>query len=133
MKEQRREEKGITLVALVVTIIVLIILAGVTLNIVLDNDGIINKAKQAAEDYENAQREEQEILGQVENYIENAGKIAPIPEGYTKSQITTEDDIGEGLVIYEIPEGANVNWTDEEDEKGNNQSTITIGETTTNL
>ena len=133
MKKQRREEKGITLVALVVTIIVLIILAGVTLNIVLDNDGIINKAKQAAEDYENAQREEQEILGQVENYIENAGKIAPIPEGYTKSQITTEDDIGEGLVIYEIPEGANVNWTDEEDEKGNNQSTITIGETTTNL
>ena len=68
MKKQRREEKGITLVALVVTIIVLIILAGVTLNIVLDNDGIINKAKQAAEDYENAQREEQEILGQVENY-----------------------------------------------------------------
>ena len=36
-KQKRREEKGITLVALVVTIIVLIILAGVTLNIVLDN------------------------------------------------------------------------------------------------
>ena len=53
-KQERREEKGITLVALVVTIIVLIILAGVTLNIVLDNDGIINKAKQALIDLANA-------------------------------------------------------------------------------
>ena len=70
MKKQRREDKGITLVALVVTIIVLIILAGVTLNIVLDNDGIINKAKQAADDYEKAQREEQELLGQLDGYFE---------------------------------------------------------------
>ena len=132
-KQERRKEKGITLVALVVTIIVLIILAGVTLNIVLDQNGIINKAQQATEDYDTAQREEQELLGVVEDYIEYAGKTAPIPEGYTKSQITTEDDVAEGLVIYEIPEGATVNWTDNEDENGKNQSTITIGENTTNL
>ena len=69
-KQQRKEEKGITLVALVVTIIVLIILAGVTLNIVLDNDEIINKAKQAVDDYENAQKEEQELLGQLDVYFE---------------------------------------------------------------
>ena len=130
MKKQRREEKGITLVALVVTIIVLMILAGVTLNIVLDNDGIINKTKEGAEEYENAQKEEQELLGEIEGYIEYAGKTAPIPEGYTKSQITTEDDVVEGLVIYEIPEGATVNWTDEEDENGKNQSTITLPEET---
>ena len=134
MKKQKiREEKGITLVALVVTIIVLIILAGVTLNIVLDQDGIINKAQQATGDYDNAQKAEQELLGEIEGYIEYAGKTAPIPEGYTKSQITTEDDVAEGLVIYEIPEGATVNWTDNEDENGKNQSTITIGGSTTNL
>ncbi len=69
-KQKRKEEKGITLVALVVTIIVLIILAGVTLNIVLDNDGIINKAKQAVDDYENAQKEEQELLGQLDGHFE---------------------------------------------------------------
>ena len=132
-KQERKEEKGITLVALVVTIIVLLILAGITINIVLNNDGIINKTKQGAEEYENAQKEEQELLEGIEGYIEYAGKNAPIPEGYTKSQITTEDDVAEGLVIYEIPEGATVNWTDEEDENGNNQSTITIGGTTTNL
>ena len=129
-KQERKEEKGITLVALVVTIIVLIILVGVTLNIVLDNDGIINKAKEGAEEYENAQKAEQELLGEIKGYIEYAGKTAPIPEGYTKSQITTEDDVAEGLVIYEIPEGATVNWTDNEDTNGKNQSTITLpGET----
>ena len=132
-KQERRKEKGITLVALVVTIIVLIILAGVTLNIVLDQNGIINKAKQATEDYDNAQKAEQELLGEIEGYIEYAGKTAPIPEEYTKSQITTEDDVAEGLVIYEIPEGATVNWTDNEDDNGKNQSTITIGGSTTNL
>ena len=123
-KQERRKEKGITLVALVVTIIVLIILAGVTLNIVLDQNGIINKAQQATEDYDTAQREEQELLGVVEDYIEYAGKTAPIPEGYTASQITTEDDVAEGLVIYEIPEGATVDWENQ---------TITIEGSTTNL
>ena len=123
-KQKRRKEKGITLVALVVTIIVLIILAGVTLNIVLDQNGIINKAQQATEDYDTAQREEQELLGVVEDYIEYAGKTAPIPGGYTVSQITTEDDVAEGLVIYEIPEGATVDWENQ---------TITIEGSTTNL
>ena len=137
-KQERKEEKGITLVALVVTIIVLIILAGVTLNIVLDQDGIINKAQQAVGDYDNAQREEQELLNQVANYINNPGggsgggenTNVPIPNGYTASQISTEDSEAEGLVIYEIPEGATVNWTDNEDSNGKNQSTITLpGET----
>ena len=42
-----KEMKGITLVALVVTIVVLLILAGVSINMVLGNNGIINKAKKA--------------------------------------------------------------------------------------
>lgn len=132
-KRLKKRVQGITLIALVVTVIVLIILAGVTLNIVLDNDGIINKTQEATEEYKNAQRGEQELLETIEDYITYAGKTAPIPEGYAKSQITTEDDVAEGLVIYEIPEGATVNWTDKEDENGNNQSTITMGENTTNL
>ena len=54
----------------------------------------------------------------------------PIPSEYTASQISTEDSESEGLVIYEIPEGATVNWTDNEDGDGKNQSTITLpGET----
>ena len=48
------EEKGITLVALVVTIIILLILAGVTINMVLGQDGLIKKSKIAKEKYENS-------------------------------------------------------------------------------
>ena len=39
------KEKGITLVALVVTVIILLILAGVTLNIVLGDNGLIRENK----------------------------------------------------------------------------------------
>ena len=43
-----KNKKGITLIALVVTVVVLIILAGVSINAVLGNNGIIKKANQAA-------------------------------------------------------------------------------------
>jgi len=43
----RENKKGITLVALVVTIVVLLILAGVSLNLLIGNNGIITRAKQA--------------------------------------------------------------------------------------
>ena len=48
MLKKYKSENGITLIALVVTIIVLIILAGVSINLVLGDNGIITKAKEAA-------------------------------------------------------------------------------------
>ena len=54
-----KEMKGITLVALVVTIVVLLILAGVSINTVLGDDGIIQKAKEAAEATKRASAEEE--------------------------------------------------------------------------
>ena len=42
-----KNRKGITLVALVVTIVVLLILSGVSINLVLGNNGIIARAKEA--------------------------------------------------------------------------------------
>ena len=45
--ELRENKKGITLVALVVTIVVLLILAGVSLNLLIGNNGIITRARQA--------------------------------------------------------------------------------------
>lgn len=54
-----KEMKGITLVALVVTIVVLLILAGVSINTVLGDDGIIKKAKEAAETTKRASAEEE--------------------------------------------------------------------------
>jgi len=49
-----KKYKGITLIALVVTIVVLLILAGVSINLITGENGIVSKAKQAAEKTEEA-------------------------------------------------------------------------------
>lgn len=50
----RFEKNGITLIALVVTIVILLILAGVSLNLVFRNNGIVTKANLAVVKQENA-------------------------------------------------------------------------------
>lgn len=47
----KKQNKGITLVALVITIIILIILAGVSISILFSENGLINRSKQGASDY----------------------------------------------------------------------------------
>ena len=66
-----KKQNGTTLVALAVTIIVWIILAGVTLIIALDNDGIISKTKEGAQEYEDAQTNEDAQLEKVNEYLHN--------------------------------------------------------------
>lgn len=60
--KQMKKQKGITLIALVVTIIVLIILAGVSIRLVLGDNGIVQKAMLGKENMEKAQKEEDEAL-----------------------------------------------------------------------
>ena len=48
LRKKTRKMKGITLIALVVTIVVLLILAGVSINLVIGDNGIITRAKEAA-------------------------------------------------------------------------------------
>ena len=60
-----KSNKGITLVSLVVTIIVLIILAGVSINLVLGENGIITRAKQAKTKAEQATLNEQIALNEL--------------------------------------------------------------------
>ena len=74
-----KEEKGITLIALVVTIIVLIILAGVSINLVFGNLGIVTKAKEAKRMQEQAELNEQIALGELSNEIDKTinGKGTP--------------------------------------------------------
>ena len=66
-----KEMKGITLVALVVTIVVLLILAGVSINTVLGDDGIIKKAKEEAEKTAAAQEKEMIERNLLEQELEN--------------------------------------------------------------
>lgn len=65
-----KNQRGITLVSLVITIIILILLAGVSIAIVFDEDGIITKSKQAAENMEIAAIEEQEMLNELYNKLQ---------------------------------------------------------------
>lgn len=59
-----KEQKGITLVALVITIIVLLILAGVTISLTLGNHGIFKTAQGAAKNYTNSADKEMHQLNQ---------------------------------------------------------------------
>ena len=55
----KKKEKGITLIALVVTIVILLILSGVTINMLLGEDGIIRTAQEAKNTWEGAVENEQ--------------------------------------------------------------------------
>lgn len=61
-KLNANENKGITLVALIVTIIVLIILAGVSISVLFGSNGIITRTQQGAEDYKQAEQDEKDLI-----------------------------------------------------------------------
>ena len=54
-----KKERGITLIALIVTIIVLLILAGVTISLAVKDQGIFTKAKKAGSEYTKQEAAEQ--------------------------------------------------------------------------
>ena len=69
-KEIKSKKKGITLIALVITIVVLIILAGVSINLVLGNNGIITRARDARNNYQKAVAEEETALKDLDKLID---------------------------------------------------------------
>ena len=84
----QKGEKGITLLALIITVVIMIILAAVTINITLGDGGLIGQAKTAAEATVNSAQSEQEQLDSLEQELanilaENEGP-APIPESETQ-------------------------------------------------
>lgn len=67
-----KKENGITLVALVVTIVVLLILAGVSISLALNQNSVIDKSKEAKTQYQNAANYERDLLDTHGNeWIEN--------------------------------------------------------------
>ncbi len=67
--EKQKNIKGITLISLVITIIILIILAGVSINLVLGENGLFTKAREAQAKFLNAQAEEEERIAELEKEI----------------------------------------------------------------
>ena len=117
-KEKTRQgNKGITLIALVVTIVVLIILATVSINAVLGQNGIIKKAKQAKEMYSNSIAKDNEEMDRLLNEMAEddsngggsgggsdtptkpvAGTTVTKPGTWTSSQVTPIADGNGGTV-----------------------------------
>ena len=126
-------EKGITIIALIITIILLLILVGVSINLVIKGN-LFGSAEKAVSGTNDKTAQEQtrvdELMGELgrveeqqrqdnlpgtrvsENtkYIRD-GKTAWIPKGFTVSGIKSEQSIDNGLVIYDIPEGITPDWT----------------------
>ena len=73
--KQLKTNKGITLVALVVTIIVLIILAGISINLILGDNGIITKAQEAKKAQEMAEIKEDIQFEIMAKQVSNKGKM----------------------------------------------------------
>ena len=71
MKKNCSNQNGITLIALVVTIVVLLILAGVSVNALFGNSGIIEKAKETQNKMNEAKNNDLEAINELTNLIDN--------------------------------------------------------------
>ena len=95
-----KEMKGITLIALVITIVVLMILAGVSINTVLGDDGIIKKAKEAAEATKRASAEEEMNRLVLEYQLASNDETLEsfLQEKVTEGRIDEVTDNGDGTI-----------------------------------
>lgn len=129
-KQERRQEskeKGITLVALVITIIVLLILAGVTLSTLVGDNGIITKAQEAKQNMANASAEEQQLIQNLVNSMNaiseggSGGIVTPPeplpdptdPENWNPEKVI--DVVTEGDLHAPVPDGFTASKVDGED------------------
>ena len=94
-------ERGITLLALIITVVILIILAAVTINITLNN-GLINQAKQAGEDTMQAAEDEQQMLEDAASYIN--GILADTNKAKTLVQAFKDGEIQVGDYVDYTPD-----------------------------
>ena len=101
-KELQKNSKGITLVALVITIVILIILASVSINVVLGEGGLIQQSKIAKEMTLNSTIAEEEsmntLMAEYANIMASEPDI-PEPEPTPKSEVQTAKE--EGTVFGE--------------------------------
>ena len=70
IRKLKKQVQGITLIALVVTIIVLLILAGIALNLTIGQNGIFSRAGTAANTWRNAETNEQLAMGELEDWMD---------------------------------------------------------------
>ena len=102
-----KNTKGITLIALVITIIVLLILAGISIAMLTGQNGILTQASNAKQATEESAKNEKRQLLQSEatthlenyDYTDAEGNTATIPAGFAVSNVEGENLVSKGLVI----------------------------------
>ena len=103
----KQNNRGITLIALVITIIVLLILAGVSISMLTGTNGILTQASNARQATEESTEKEKRQLSQIEasthlenyDYTDAEGNTAKIPAGFAVSNVEGENLVSKGLVI----------------------------------
>ena len=119
------KQTGITLIALVVTIVVLLILAGVSVNALFGNSGIIEKAKEAQNRMNNAKESDLNALNDLDEFIDDATGRLPSTEDTTpyypdgtfskvsrtnlSNGLVIKDTIGNEYVWIEVPKSLYAN------------------------
>lgn len=112
MEKILQERKGITLIALVITIIVLLILAGISIAMLAGENGLIARAQKAKLDTEIAKVEEIAKLRLQAAYIEGLGTVSDetaktavmaelATQKYETKDISTSNQIVKGLLIQD--------------------------------
>lgn len=105
MKNKFRKNLGITLIALVVTIVVLLILAGISISMLTGQNGILNRATEAKEKTEKTQIDESDKMVQMEAMVKAAGKSIPNPSNYGENPNAQATADGAGK-YFALPDGA---------------------------
>ena len=135
VKATSKQERGITLIALVVTIVILLILAGVSISLVLNNNGVISKAKEARDKTEQATQNDLASINQVAKQIDDILKDNGTSGGddtKTKTLLEAYDagELKEGdYVDYKPTEGQT--YTSVTNENGWADQTYTVDTKTT--
>ena len=104
LKETLKRNKGITLIALVVTIIVLLILAGISIAMLTGENGILNRASEARQNTGTAQTEELVKLSVTDALTQGLGSL-------TDANLKTALNNNIGAGKYEISGDATSGWT----------------------
>ena len=97
LKETLKRSKGITLIALVVTIIVLLILAGISISMLMGQNGILNAAESKREHTVAQEREAIAIAYSASMNVDNIGKVTGLElqnelDKIMKNTAVTEND-----------------------------------------
>ena len=97
------EQKAITLISLVITIVVLIILAGVTISLTIGENGIFTRAKLAKEQYLNAQEAEQEKIDNLSKELSGDTSEEIVESGIWRAKKSTEKNSSSvQIYVYSI-------------------------------